>query len=175
MQGTTIADLSRGDNDIRGLQAMTQGSYNANQNLQYEQGHNAAYSMHQAQHMPYHTMGIASPAQSYKKSQEDLDIEELARDINENLPSEMNEVNETEEHFGESSMNLFSVFPAQFRDPILIVLLFLLLSQGAVKEFIGKYIPQINADETCVVSFTGILIYGIILAGLFSLCKRFIV
>jgi len=173
MHGTTIADLNK---NLGNLQDMTQVHYNANQNLQYEQGHNAAHHMHQAQHMPYHTIpNIQSPVQSYlsqKDKQEALDIEELAKDINESFPEETF-ITEMESN-SDSSLHLFTNIPAILREPIVILVLFIILSQPAIKDTIGKYITSINPDAECKVPFTGVFIYGVILAALFALVKKFI-
>lgn len=191
MHGTTIGDLNKKDfssqyGDIRSLQDMTKVNYNANQNLFYEQGHNAAHCMHQAQQMPYFTMeNVPTPAQGYlsqkdrqKMAQESTDIEELAKDINDNFPPESEETfgsgSNGEEHYTDNSLHLLSGIPVILREPIIILLLFIVLSQPAIKDTLGKYITQINPGPDCTVSFVGILIYGVILAALFALTKKFI-
>lgn len=176
MHGTTIGDLNK--NSIRTLQDMGEVRYNANQNMHHEQGHNAAHQMHQAQQMPYYTMpNTPTPVQGYlnQKQQESIDIEELAKDINENLlPEEAFASVSESEHNTDNSLHLFSALPTNIREPIVILILFIILSQPGVKDTIGKYITSINPDADCKVSFTGVLIYGILLAGLFALVKKFI-
>lgn len=61
--------------------------------------------------------------------------------------------------------------PEFFRDPLLIWIIFILLSQNFIKQLIGKYVKQINPNEDGVVSFMGVVIYGLIFAVLFGLIK----
>ena len=61
--------------------------------------------------------------------------------------------------------------PEFIRDPLLIWIIFILLSQNFIKQLIGKYIKQINPNEEGVVSFIGVVIYGLIFAVLFGLIK----
>jgi hypothetical protein len=187
MLGTSISDLNKQEypsqyGDMRNLQDMTQVNYNANQNLQYEQGHNAAHQMHQAQQMPYYTMpnmpnqGYISPKEQQRMQQEALDMEELTKDINNHLPDEnFSAVGDLgEERNAESNSNLLSGIPHMLRDPLIILIWFIILSQPVVKDTLGRYLTQINPGADCKVSFAGIFIYGLILAILFALTKKFI-
>jgi hypothetical protein len=61
--------------------------------------------------------------------------------------------------------------PEFVRDPLLIWVIFILLSQNFIKQLIGKYVKQINPNEEGVVSFLGVVIYGLIFAVLFGLIK----
>jgi len=61
--------------------------------------------------------------------------------------------------------------PEFIRDPLLIWIIFILLSQNFIKQLIGKYVKQINPNEEGVVSFFGVVIYGLIFAILFGLVK----
>ena len=61
--------------------------------------------------------------------------------------------------------------PEFIRDPLLIWVIFILLSQNFIKQLIGKYVHQINPGEDGVVSFLGVIIYGLIFAILFAIIK----
>ena len=61
--------------------------------------------------------------------------------------------------------------PEFIRDPLLIWIIFILLSQNFIKQLIGKYVKQINPNEEGVVSFMGVVIYGLIFAVLFGVLK----
>jgi len=61
--------------------------------------------------------------------------------------------------------------PEFIRDPLLIWIIFILLSQNFIKQLIGKYVKQINPNEDGVVSFLGVVVYGLIFAVLFGLIK----
>lgn len=111
----------------------------------------------------------------FQQQQDRLDIEELARDINESLPREMMEDISSvtqEDKSIDSSQFVSGVFDF-LKDPLIILVIYVILSQAIVKETIGKYINQINPNSEGQVSFTGVVIYGIILAALFVLVKRF--
>jgi cation transport ATPase len=59
-------------------------------------------------------------------------------------------------------------------DFILLYIIFMLMSQQFVKNFIGTYIKSININETGVVPFKGIAIYGVIFVSIFILSKLLI-
>ncbi len=71
------------------------------------------------------------------------------------------------------SKNSFFNFtiPEMVKDPILIWVIYMLMSQNFFKKLIGKYLTQINPNEEGVVSFTGIAIYGLVMVVLFTLIK----
>lgn len=153
---------------INSLQEMVQTNYGNGQSLQFEQGHNAAHQMHQVQHEPYYN----NHGKPRFVKQDLTDIEELAKDLNENLPEQLI-VNENNEESKEK-YNITSYIPEGLKDPLIIIILFFILSQPVVRETIGTYIQQINPDVEGKVSPTGVIIYGIILAGLYYLIKRFL-
>lgn len=196
--GTSIQELNKkGKNEhfdnLRNLQTMGQVNYGAGQNMHYEQGHNAAHNMHQAQQNQYYAMqntgnypqfiqpdqqnpGYLTPQKCSGKSQtkEVVDIEELAKEINDNLTEDtFASISEGEEEKS-SGTNFLSMIPPILREPLVILILFIILSQPMIKDGIGKYITQINPDVEGKVGFTGIVIYGILLAILFGLVKKFL-
>lgn len=180
MEGTPIQDLKGRTtyyDDIRTLQELNQANYNLGQSIQKEQAHDATHMMQQAQHMPYYTVDSNGQLQLVKPGipKNTSDAEELARDLNENLPDTFVSVSEVSD-YGSSNgrFNLMSRVPESFRDPLIILVIFIVLSLPVVKENIGNFIPQINPDAEGKVSFTGILIYGIILVALFMLVKYFV-
>lgn len=189
MSGTPIQDL----------QNMQQIHYNANHNYQHEQGHNAAHHMHQAQHMPYNQMNTCSGYPSYNRPpQQDYvnynqhssphapnqlhppnqlqqqDIEDLVKDINENIPEDTFEPLENTEETKKEADTVLSFVPKEFREPLIVLVLYVLLSQQVIQETLGKYIEQINPDNDCVVPMVGRIIYGVILAVLYYAAKQFL-
>lgn len=155
---------------IHSLQEMSNDDYKAGQNLQFEQGHNAAHQMHQIQHEPYYN----KHGKPRFVKQDLSDIEELAKDLNENLTeSSMTTTHEIVDESKEQ-FKLSSYIPEGLREPLLIIILFVILSQPVVRETIGTYIKQINPDVEGKVSLTGVVIYGIILATLYYVVKRFL-
>lgn len=168
MKGTSIQDLQNSE-------------YSHMQASQFENAHEAADSIQQAQHLQYYlsqkkpinkkTCGVAS--------EEATDMDGLAQNITQNMPQEDREQAVTyssvedhkEEHFETGIMNYI---PEGLRLPLLIVLFYLLLSHTSVKQTIGNYVPQINPDMNGKISIVGIIIYGIILATLVVMGQKLI-
>lgn len=118
----------------------------------------------------------------------------LARDISANLPDSNRyegdvgprygegdtlsqvELDDVEEELRElvkdSDSSLISFVPEYVRDPLIIVVLFFLLSQPFVKTMIGRYVKQIQPGSDGAVSNVGVLIYGVVLAVLFYVSKK---
>ena len=164
MIGTSIGDLNK--NNLRNSQDIAQANYEIGQSMQYEQGHNAAHQMHQAQQIPYYDMSVVNkqtypqfinysgqPIQHLQKQvpgcrkhkgekmeKGEIDIEELAKDINDNLTEDtFTSIPEsTEDQHQSSSLNLLSSVPTVFKEPLIILILFIILSQSAVKDTLGK-------------------------------------
>lgn len=62
--------------------------------------------------------------------------------------------------------------PEWLKEPLLLLVIYVILSFGFVKKTIGNYIVYINPGSDGYVSWFGILIYGIILTGSYTLFKR---
>lgn len=58
------------------------------------------------------------------------------------------------------------------KEVLLIFTIYIILSLGFVKKFIGNYISQMNPDETGKYSFVSIIIYGLLLGVLFMAAKK---
>jgi hypothetical protein len=191
MNGTSIDNL-------RNQQDMGQASYGAQQNMHYEQGHNAAHQVHQAQHNPYYDVpdnmgypqfnkpvseegahpGYLTPQQIQQIQQiqqkKELDIEELTKDINENIPEDtFFSLGEPEEE--SQSGGVLSFLPKEWREPLLLLVIYLLFSQPIVRQTLGNYITQLNPDAEGKIGFAGVLIYGIILVTIYFLAKRYLI
>jgi hypothetical protein len=63
--------------------------------------------------------------------------------------------------------------PEFLREPLLLVLIYILLSLDIVKKTLANYIPQIKPAEGSV-AFMGIAVYAIILAIVFIVTKKLI-
>lgn len=153
---------------INSLQEMAHADYASGQQLQFEQGHNAAHQMHQIQHEPYYN----HQGRPRFVKQDLSDIEELAKDLNENLPEQLISNDNVEEQ--KDKFQITSYLPKGLIEPLIILVLFIILSQPVVRETIGTYIQQINPDPEGKVTMTGIIIYGIILAALYYIVKQFL-
>lgn len=109
------------------------------------------------------------------------DMENLARDISDNMPedtymSKSSEVEEEDKTTRERKgiLNIGKRIPERMQEPLLIIIIFMILSQPRVRMMIGKYIPQINPDRTGQVQLIGIVIYAIIFAVLFGVIKKIV-
>lgn len=172
MQGTPINDLYQMEN--KALQ------YNAMQGMQGELAHNAASNVFQAQHAPYYDSNeYMGENRGFNPEPPQVHMEDLSKDINENLDpnyqtTQIPFIQDTE-YFDElSPSNPFSYIPVQLREPLLLLIVFIILSQPIVRNNIAKYIKYINCDDDGNVPFTGILIYGLILVTIFIMAKKYV-
>ena len=164
MIGTSIQDLSK--NNIR--QENINSSYNEQHNSYFN---NMNYNHHhqlqpQLQHQP-------QPQLQFEfQNKDSIDMEELTKELNNNLIDDKSMFldNEDDQNYSEK---YFSYIPQILREPLIILILFIILSQPMVKDTIGKYIKQIVPDDEGKVSFAGIVIYGAILSSLFLLIKQY--
>lgn len=61
--------------------------------------------------------------------------------------------------------------PESLREPLLLIIIYVILSLNVVKDTIGEYIPQIKSKDNGV-PFMGYLLYGTILAITFVVLKK---
>lgn len=58
------------------------------------------------------------------------------------------------------------------KEPLIIIILYVVLSQDMIKNAIALYVPQINpSEESGTVSLLGVVIYGSLLAILYAIIK----
>ena len=70
-----------------------------------------------------------------------------------------------------SDKSFYFNIPDMIKDPVLIWLVYMLMSQNFFKKLVGKYVSSINPTEEGVVPLTGVAVYGIILVSLYTLIK----
>lgn len=155
MEGTSIHDLQY--NNSRNEEHYVNHSGN-------HPGNDEQYHNHPHQH-PQHN------PQQMQKHNEQIDIDELARDISENLNDKEPFAQETDDDNKESLT--FSI-PHDWKDPLILLIIYVILSQASVRQLFGKYISFINPNEEGIVSQSGIIIYGIILIALYMIIKKFL-
>jgi hypothetical protein len=196
--GTSIQDLQRTEkqeqfDDLRRLNDIQLSKFGAMQNQQHEIGHDVEYNNHQAQQIPYYDMADvkdypnwlpkppqevgprARPPQRQQQQHPEPDIEDLALDISNSLPTDTVNisVNDMREDFEDNkSGGYLSFIPEILREPLIILVLFILLSEAFVQENIGKYIPQVNPCSEGKVSRVGVVIYGLVLVILYMILKK---
>ena len=192
LKGTTIQDLKMEQYDnLRRMQEVQNINYNPAINnpynlndMKYHYNPTSPTIPHMPVNMPHN---IPHNIPMHRNPMEDL-----VKDINAKLPNEPFNDNTTFNKVLESyddqsdhnnvnnnndnttSKTSYWNIPNFLKDPLLILVLYIFLSLPIVKNNIGKYIKQINPDESGNVSIVGIIIYGTILAVLFILFKRFL-
>jgi hypothetical protein len=67
---------------------------------------------------------------------------------------------------------IMSKVPEMFREPLLIVIIYIIMSNDAVRKVLSSYIPQIKCNADGSIFFMGYVIYGIILAIIFTITKK---
>ena len=65
--------------------------------------------------------------------------------------------------------------PDWIKEPLLIIIIYVIFSQSFVRKTIGQYITQINPNESGSVSIVGYIIYGAILALVFMVFKKLLI
>ncbi len=185
MTGTSISDLDMSGGisgmasnmpsmqDVQNMQRIQDMQYDVMQRRQGEESHNSVNRIEQGQHYPYYDI----PGLKYPQDPRFDDIEDLARDIGDNLPSQARggyEEFESDISEEEKSSGILSWIPPRVLESLILIFIFFILSQPAVRDTIGRYIKQINPDANGNVSTLGIVIYGTILAVLFQLSKWFL-
>jgi len=110
-------------------------------------------------------------------SVEDLKEMEKLENINENKKhknkkQKKNKKNKNSKN--KSEKNVIYKMPEIIKEPLIILILFVILSQTIVRKLIGEYLPYINPDGSGKVSFVGIVIYGLILSIGFVIVKKFL-
>ena len=101
---------------------------------------------------------------------QDFDIDELTRDINDNIPDDTF-VSITESVDDEKT----STIPFGWKEPLLLLLVYLLMSQAIVRQTAGTYIKQLNPGPDGTVGFIGVLIYGILLVTIYFILKKLLI
>lgn len=108
------------------------------------------------------------------------DMGSLARDITDNLddisPQQMQQLNHRYANsvangvVNDQNRNIYKKtglvekIPFLFREPLIIVVVYVILSLDIVKQTLGSYIPQIKPNAGGNVQFIGYIIYGMIMA-----------
>jgi len=105
-------------------------------------------------------------------------ISRLVKDINSSIKEYNNDDNVTTDNTTENenependNSTIPTLFISMFKEAILIILIYVILSQGFIKRTLGLYITQINPVDGSI-PFIGYIIYGTLLAILFIIAKQ---
>ena len=152
--GTTIKDLQ----------------YNPNiSNSQYNQ--NTSFKDNTPQYVPL------IDVQQNKQMQEFVqpDLNELAKEISSNISDEdLDKINKEPFVSDKTTNDKQKYIPDILIEALLLLIIYIILSQSFSIKFFSKFIPQLTAKPDSGVPFIGVLIYGIILAAVFFISRKFI-
>jgi hypothetical protein len=189
MDGTSIQELINQKMENNKQQSMMNVHQMSNAGIIHEQGHNSTTNVVEGQHAPYynipnntnypqHTTQCSGQECKQRQIQKDIqDIDALAQDISDNLPSDLllTGVSDAPKEKDKKEKKNNKFFPKFLLDPLIIIVVFIVLSQPYIKNIIGKYVKFIKPRDDGTVPFVGILIYGVILAVIYSLIKKALV
>lgn len=135
-------------------------------------------------------MGVAKPLAPEIDPQENeaasQNIKHLVKDLNKSLdgygPSKKTSIltddseNDTDEEenpkIKKKNQSYGSYIPTLLKEPLLLLIIYIIMSQSFVKKAITTYIPQLENNLDGSKTFLGIVMYGTILAVLFTLFKK---
>lgn len=154
---------------IQALQAqgtLQQAQYSGDQNMHQDLGQAAVQSIQPTQPPQYYDMPTPPPST----------MNNLARDIALNMPTgPQPPINYTQQNNTPQNKVTKKLDINLIKEGVLVLVLYVILSQPKVFEFVAKYIPQINSDIiTGNPTFIGITIYGLILSVLYMLIKKYL-
>lgn len=115
-----------------------------------------------------------------RKSSQEIDIEELTKDINNNIPEDTffslgeGSDEEKKQKTTKDEGGVLFFIPREWREPVLLLIVYLLLSQKVVRQTLGNYIKQLNPDVEGTVGFAGLLIYGVLFVAVYFLAKKYL-
>ncbi len=100
------------------------------------------------------------------------DIKNLVNEINNDIKKKStNKKNKTKKKYEKpkNTPDIYedSIYEDSMYDGILLLIIYLLMSQEFVRNFVGRYIRTINNNAEGVVPFKGVVVYGIIFVLIF--------
>lgn len=113
-------------------------------------------------------------------------MDQLAREVNDSLndldtpqepPKQQSsnrprQVQKQQKEQPKDNEGIMGKVPLFLREPIIIVIIYIVLSLDVVKKTLSSYIPQIKPSADGGVLFVGIVIYAMILAISYSVAKK---
>jgi hypothetical protein len=114
---------------------------------------------------------IDDPSSQPTKTVPSGEMDTLAKELNDSLKKVENIPKYAIKHVV-GGTRLTSSIPPFLQEPLLIMVIYVLLSFDGVRHFLVSYIPQIKSVNDSCVSFTGTMVYAIIFAMLFMTAKK---
>ena len=91
------------------------------------------------------------------------------------MSNKLNDTFDVETKYTKSMLETFFVDYFNYKEFLILLGVYFLLSQEMIKDTIGSYFTSINEDENGRVQMKGVIIYGIILSVLFIISRKFII
>jgi len=113
-------------------------------------------------------LDINKSLENYSPSSQAVPLTDEYEDYHEPLENLQNTKNENTETKDSSDYILLKEF-------LLLVIIYVILSQNFFRNFIGKYIKYINPKPDGNVSLIGVIIYGILFAIIYLIVKKFLI
>ncbi len=79
---------------------------------------------------------------------------------------------ENETDTDDKDTGILHSIPNYIKEIVILLVVYLILSQPYIKNMIGSVLPQINTNMSGNISFSGYVIYGLILAILYVIIKK---
>ena len=120
---------------------------------------------------------VTNPTATEEWKNNNPNIKNLVNEINNDLEDDFDDVI-SEEDLEENIVikkSMLKKIKENIYEPIILLLLYVLLSQGSVRIFIGRYVKQINPNRDGIVGLSGLIIYGLILAILHQIIKTYLI
>ena len=102
-------------------------------------------------------------------------LDDYAPSKSQNTEDSEDDSTEKEEDINSKIKSSDSYIPEILKEPLLIIIIYVIMSQGFVRKSIGSYISYINPNQDGYVSLIGYITYGTILALLFMFFKKIII
>lgn len=169
--GTSIHDLRQNQHmnqyDNNHQNGMINDQYNNMQQMQHEGAHHARHVIHQSQHDNYYDVDSnIHNDEVIKEWNPDVDNQ-----LNDKIDFDIDNIDLDKLEMDDDTV--LSFLPSWSREPVILILIYVLLSQTFIQKFMGKYISQINPNiVTGEVNNIGILIYAIFFAALYIFSKK---
>ena len=127
---------------------------------------------------PQHYLPPQNPQDNYDRNKIRFLVNNLNRSLEDFEPSKYNDSEDSEietETESKHEKKSRSILMYYLKEPLLLILIYVIMSQGFVKKSIGNYISYVNPSDSGYISLIGYLIYGTILTILFLFFRKIII
>lgn len=177
LQGTSMQDLHMQES---GHGAQFGGQFEGFNQQQQQPLINQPHNLNQPVQAPQHQQLHEQIAQNREYP---VNMKHLAKEMDQELSDDTDFLDKIEEEAKkkkkskkvvEEESGLVSRVPKLLREPLIILVVYVALSQPQVRSAISKYVPQIVPGSDGKVGIAGIIVYGVIIATIFAVLKRII-